>query len=184
MTISREEIYSPKHMVILKDTIVYAKSYKYMYGNIIVVYNPEIEVHQRNKLLSTGKNTDNEMIKMKYYGYSFIFHSTDSDTAEVVKKYYEKDIVEKSFRQIKGVLSFHPIRLKLLDRVSAHLKICYLSFCILSLLKYKLRKLEISPVDALEELSSASISRRKENKIQVAKSCYSLKITRENNKSY
>jgi transposase len=142
-------------MVILKDAIVYAKSYKYMYGDIIVVYNPKIEVHQRNKLLRRGKNTDNEINKMKYYGYSFIFHSTDFDTAEVVKKYYEKDIIEKSFRQIKGVLSLHPIRLKLLDRVSADVKICYLSFCILSLLKYKLRKLEISPVDALEELSSA-----------------------------
>ena len=153
--LSREEIYSQKHMVILKDAIVYAKSYKYLYGDIIVVYNPEIEVHQRNKLLRRGKNTDNEINKMKYYGYSFIFHSTDFDTAEVVKKYYEKDIVEKSFRQIKGVLSLHPIRLKLLDRVSADVKICYLSFCILSLLKYKLRKLEISPVDALEELSSA-----------------------------
>ena len=153
--LSREEIYSQKHMVILKDAIVYAKSYKYMYGDIIVVYNPKIEVHQRNKLLRRGKNTDNEINKMKYYGYSFIFHSTDFDTAEVVKKYYEKDIIEKSFRQIKGVLSLHPIRLKLLDRVSADVKICYLSFCILSLLKYKLRKLEISPVDALEELSSA-----------------------------
>jgi len=153
--LSRDEIYSKKHMVILKDTIVYAKSYKFMYGNIIVIYNPEIEVHQRNKLLSKDKNTDNEINKMKYYGYSFIFHSTDSDTAEVVKKYYEKDIVEKSFKQIKGVLSLHPIRLKLLDRISAHVKICYLSYCILSLLKYKLRKLGISPVDALEELSSA-----------------------------
>jgi len=142
-------------MVKLKDTIIYAKSYKFMHGNIIVIYNPEIEVHQRNKLLSKDKYTENEIMKMKYYGYSFIFHSTNSDTTEVVKKYYEKDIVEKSFRQIKGVLSLHPIRLKLLDRVSAHVKICYLSYCILSLLKFKLRKLDVSPVDALEQLSSA-----------------------------
>lgn len=153
--LSRDEIFSKKHMVKLKDTTVYAKSYKFMYGDIIVIYNPEIEVHQRNKLLSKEKNTKNEIIKMKYYGYSFIFHSTNYDTTEVVKKYYEKDMVEKSFRQIKGVLSLHPIRLKLLDRVSAHVKICYLSYCILSLLKFKLRKLNISPVDALEQLSSA-----------------------------
>ena len=92
---------------------------------------------------------------MKYYGYSFIFHSTDANAASVVKKYYEKDIVEKSFRQIKGVLSLHPIRVKLLDRVSSHVKICYISYCILSVIKYKLRKLNISPVDALEELSNA-----------------------------
>lgn len=152
---SREEIYSKKYLVKLKDTIVYAKNYKFMYGNIIVIYNPDIEVHQRNKFLSKESLAEDEATKMKYFGYSFIFHSTDSETGEVVTKYYEKDIVEKSFRQIKGVLSLHPIRLKLLDRVSAHVKICYLAYCILSLLKYKLKTLGISPVDALEELSSA-----------------------------
>jgi transposase len=150
---TREEMFSQKHIVKLKETIVYAKSYKYMYGELIVVFNPEIEVHQRNKLLSKDEVTAKELAKMKYYGYSFIFHSTGKNTASVVKRYYEKDIVEKSFRQIKGVLSLHPIRVKLLDRVSAHVKICYLSYCILSLLKYKLKKLDISAVDALEELS-------------------------------
>ena len=75
------------------------------------------------------------------------------DLLQNYQNYTEKDIVEKSFRQIKGVLSLHPIRVKLLDRVSAHVKICYLSYCILSLLKYKLKKLDISAVDALEELS-------------------------------
>jgi transposase len=153
--VSRDEIFSKKYMVKLKDTIVYAKSYEYMYGNLIVIYNPEIEVHQRNKLWSKENVTDKELAKMKYYGYSLIFHSTRYDTESVVKKYYEKDIIEKSFRQIKGVLSLHPLRLKLLNRISAHVKICYLSYCILSLLKYKLRNLQISPVDALDELSGA-----------------------------
>jgi transposase len=153
--VSRDEIFSKKYMVKLKDTIVYAKSYEYMYGNLIVIYNPEIEVHQRNKLWSKENVTDKELAKMKYYGYSLIFHSTGYDTESVVKKYYEKDIIEKSFRQIKGVLSLHPLRLKLLNRISAHVKICYLSYCILSLLKYKLRNLQISPVDALDELSGA-----------------------------
>ncbi len=153
--ISREQIFSKDYMVKLKDTIVYAISYRFLHGNIIVVYNPEIEVHQRNKLLSKEQIDEKELVKMKYYGYSFIFHSTSYSTAEVVKKYYQKDIIEKSFRQIKGVLSLHPLRLKILDRVSAHVKICYLSYCILSVLKFKLRKLDISPVDALAELSSA-----------------------------
>lgn len=153
--LSRDEIFSKECIVELKETIVYAKSYQFMHGNLIVIFNPDIEVHQRNKLLSKETITDNELSKMKYYGYSFIFHSTISETKDVVEKYYEKDIVEKSFRQIKGVLSLHPIRLKLLDRVSAHVKICYLSYCILSLLKFKLRKTGISPVDALEELSTA-----------------------------
>lgn len=152
---SRDEIFSKEYIVQLKNTIVYAKSYNYMYGELIVVFNPDIEVHQRNKLLRKENVTSKDLAKMKYYGYSFIFHSTDANAASVVKKYYEKDIVEKSFRQIKGVLSLHPIRVKLLDRVSSHVKICYISYCILSVIKYKLRKLNISPVDALEELSNA-----------------------------
>lgn len=152
---SREEIFSKKHIVKLTETIVYAKSYDFMNGKLIVVFNPEIEVHQRNKLLAKENITDKELAKMKYFGYSFIFHSTDSDTDKVIVKYFGKDIVEKSFQQIKGVLSLHPIRLKLLDRVSAHVKICYLAYCILALMKYKLRTIGISPVDALDELSSA-----------------------------
>ena len=68
---------------------------------------------------------------------------------------FEKDIVEKSFQKIKGVLSLHPIRLELPERISAHVKICYLSFCILSLMQYKLKKLNISAVTALETLSTA-----------------------------
>jgi transposase len=152
---SREEIFSKNHIIKLKETIVYAKSYDFMNGKLIVVFNPEIEVHQRNKLLAKEITSDNELAKMKYFGYSFIFHSTDYEINEVVVKYYDKDIVEKSFHQIKGVLSLNPIRLKLLDRVSAHIKICYLAYCILSLMKFKLRKIGVSPIEAIDELSSA-----------------------------
>ncbi len=151
----RDQIYTKECAVQLKETVVFVKSYDYMSGQIIVVYNPEIEVHQRNKLLKSDNISDEDLIKMKYYGFSFIFNSTDFDTKQAVIKYYEKDIVEKSFSQIKGVLSLHPLRLKILDRISAHVKICYLSYCILSLMKFKLNKIKLSPVDALEELSQA-----------------------------
>lgn len=151
---SREEIFTKNFMVKLKETTVYAKSFDYKNGKLLVIFNPDIEVNQRNKLLSKEKITDKEISKMKYFGYSFIFHSTDYQTDEVVRKYFEKDIVEKSFHQIKGVLSLHPLRLQMIDRISAHVKICYLAFCILSLMKFKLKKLNISPVEALDELSS------------------------------
>jgi transposase len=151
----REEIFTKNNIVKLKETIVYAKSYEYKTGKLIVIFNPDIEVNQRNKLFSKETVTDKELTKMKYFGYSFIFHSTDYETTEVVKKYFEKDIVEKSFHQIKGVLSLHPVRLQMLERISAHVKICYLGFCILSLIKFKLKKLNISAIDALEELSTA-----------------------------
>lgn len=153
--ISRDSIFTKEHIIKLKETIVYAKDYDYKNGKIIVIFNPDIEVDQRNKLLSKENITDAELLKMKYFGYSFIYHSTKLQRADVVKKYFEKDIVEKSFQQIKGVLSLHPIRLQLPGRISAHVKICYLSFCILSLMQYKLKKLNISAVTALETLSTA-----------------------------
>lgn len=153
--ISRDEIFTKKHLVQLKETIVFAKSFKYLGGEIIVIFNPDIEVHQRNKLLKKDNITDKELSKMKYFGFSFIYNSTDFSSDNAVVRYYEKDIVEKSFSQIKGVLSLHPMRLKILDRISAHVKICYLAYCILALMKYRLKKIGISPVDALEDLSLA-----------------------------
>ena len=153
--ISRDQIYSKEYQVKLKDTIVYAKSFDFMNGKLIAVFNPEIEVAQRNKALLEDELSENKQNKIKYYGFSLIYHSTYFETSEVVAKYFEKDIVEKSFHQIKGVLSLHPLRVRMLERISAHVKICYLAFCILSLMNYKLKSINISAVDAIEDLSSA-----------------------------
>jgi transposase len=152
--IVRNEIFSKQCQVSLKGTVVYVKNFDFLDGKIIVVFNPEIEVAQRNKLLKKETVKQNEIEKMKYFGYSFIYHTTDLEVAEVVQNYYDKDIVEKSFKTIKGVLSLHPLRVKILERVSAHVKICYLSFCILTLMNFKLKKIGISAVEAIDELSS------------------------------
>ena len=48
----------------------------------------------------------------------------------------------------------HPIRHWLADRVSAHVFLCYLAYLLLTLLKLRLTKLDISPVEALRELES------------------------------
>ena len=77
--------------------------------------------------------TDNDV---KYVGYSLIFHNTKLKPPEVVKKYFDKDVVERSFRTMKGDVQLHPIRLWMPKRVNAHIKICYLSMCLLSLIKY------------------------------------------------
>src|SRR3989339_1621367 len=73
---------------------------------------------------------------------------------EYVKKEinFEKEMVERAFKQLKGVLSLRPIRVWLSNHVTGHIKICYLAYAILSLMNYKLKKLDISAVDALESL--------------------------------
>jgi len=72
----------------------------------------------------------------------------------MVSIYFDKDLVEKAFRSLKGVIKLRPIRHWLHNRVIAHVLICFLAYLLLSLLKYRLRKIEISPIEALQEVDS------------------------------
>jgi transposase len=87
-------------------------------------------------------------------GYSCIFTTEKFDKEEMVRLYFDKDLVEKAFQSIKGIVKVQPIRHWLYNRVTAHIFVCYLAYTLLSLLKYKLKKLEMSPVQALRELDS------------------------------
>jgi len=117
---------------------------------MVIIYNPKYEALKRDRMLA-DEATDSDV---KYVGYSLIFHNTNFEAAEVVKKYFDKDIVERSFRTMKGEVQLHPIRMWLPQRVNAHIKICYLSMCLLSLIKYKCRKIDISPIDIIQELQT------------------------------
>lgn len=147
-TIDRNEIYVKKHQVVLKETIVYAKSFNYLGGKLIVIYNPTLEVMKRDKIL-IGEDIEKDI---KYVGYSLVYHNTKYTEREVIKKYFEKDVVERAFKKIKGPLSLRPIRVWLRQHVVAHVKVCYLAMAILSLLEYKCRKIKISGVDALKTM--------------------------------
>jgi transposase len=85
-------------------------------------------------------------------GYSLIYHNTRQATATVVQKYFEKDVVERSFTSLKGEGHLHPIRLWLPERGQAHVKLCYLALCLLSLIGYKCKKLKLSAIQVLDEL--------------------------------
>jgi transposase len=87
-------------------------------------------------------------------GYSFIFTTAKLSPSEMVKLYFDKDLVEKAFQSLKGVVRLRPIRHWLYNRVIAHVFICYLAYLMLSLLKLRLKKLELSPVAALQELDT------------------------------
>ncbi|HIH12309.1 TPA: hypothetical protein HA242_01175, partial [Candidatus Woesearchaeota archaeon] len=119
---------------------------EYLEGKLIVVYNPELEV------LKKELNFEKEIESNQDIGYSLIYHNTKHSSEEVVKKYYDKEIVERAFKQIKGVLSLRPIRVWLSNHITGHIKICYLAYAILSLLNHKLKKLNITAIDSLESL--------------------------------
>jgi transposase len=90
----------------------------------------------------------------EYDGYSCIFSTRLLDKKELVHNYFGKDLVEKAFHALKSVIKLQPIRHWLAHRVIAHVFICYLSYLLLSLLKYRLKELDITPEAALDELKS------------------------------
>lgn len=144
--IKREDIYSAKCRVPLKKTTVFLKEFDYLNGKLIVVYNPELEVVKKE--INFEKEIENNFD----VGYSLIYHNTKYSSAEVVTRYYDKEMVERAFKQLKGVLSLRPIRVWLSNHVTGHIKICYLAYAILSLMNYKLKKIDISAIEALESL--------------------------------
>ena len=144
--INREDIYSAKCRLSLKKTTVFIKEFDYMNGKLIVVYNPALEVVKKEI------NFQKEMESNKDIGYSLIYHNTEYTSVEVVKNYFDKDMVERAFKHIKGILNLNPIRLWLENHVEGHIKICYLAYAILSLMNFKLKKLKISAVEALDSL--------------------------------
>jgi transposase len=148
--IKREKIYVAKNQVILKNTYVYIQEQPFLFGKMIVIYNPKYEALKRDKM-QADEADDNEV---KYVGYSLVFHNTTLNPDEVVKKYFDKDVVERSFRTMKGDVQLHPVRLWMPRRVNAHIKICYLSMCILALIKFKCKKISTSPGEIIDELQS------------------------------
>ena len=95
-------VYQKVNRVGLKNTVVYVVSRDYLGGKLLVVYNPYVDVARRESLYDRG-GLDCEA---EFFGFSLIFHNTVLGVGEVVCAYFERDVVERSFRCLKGVLGF------------------------------------------------------------------------------
>lgn len=147
LSIDKNEIFSLKNMIQLKNTKVYIKSFKHNNGRMIVVYNPSAEVVRKELNFEKGvaKNSNDT-------GFSLLYHNTELSENDITKKYYEKEIIERAFKQLKGVLKLRPIRMWLKGNIESHIRICYLAYAILAFMNFRLKKIGISGVDALESL--------------------------------
>lgn len=148
--IDRESIYQPENRIPLTKVTVFYKSFDYKDGKIIALYDPIKEASQRTKAMENEEKYDKH--KAKFMGYSLIYHTTASEAPEVVKTYFEKDIVEKAYRDIKSIINLNPVRKHRIDRICAHVKICYLAYAIFSYINSKVKPLGMSATTALEEL--------------------------------
>lgn len=151
--IDRETIYQPENKVQLTKVTVFYQVFDYEGGKIIALYDPIKEASMRTKAMEEEDKYDKE--KAKFFGYSLLYHTTKSTAEEVVKIYFEKDIVEKAYRDLKSVINLNPLRKHRLNRICAHVKICYLAYAIFSYINAKVRPLGISATTALEELQTA-----------------------------
>ena len=87
-------------------------------------------------------------------GYTCLFSTEKISKNEMVRLYFDKDIIERTFRSLKGIVRLRPVRHWLYNRVNAHVFLCYLSYLLLSLLQHRLKRIEITAEEALMELES------------------------------
>jgi transposase len=90
----------------------------------------------------------------QFDGYSCIFSTRSLPAEEMLSLYFNKDLVEKAFRSLKGITQLRPVRHWLAERVRAHVFLCYLAYLLLSLLRYHLRDTDFTPEKALSELTT------------------------------
>ena len=170
--------------VIVNKSTFYAKSIPHaigrVRGNLIICYNDQMkkdiresrydEITNAQALLKNNKQIKEGLRKYltltgrirrpeleeseEFDGYSCIFCTKKMSTNEMIRLYFDKDIVEKAFKTIKGVTNLRPIRHWLYNRVIAHVFICYLSYLLLSIFKFNLNGLKMSPERALKDLES------------------------------
>jgi transposase len=173
-----------KDRVQLNDTTFYVTTRPYSIGNVKgelhLCFNARQQLDIRDsrrdeivhaqELLKNGKEIKSELKKYfnasgdiitktldnaeEFDGYSCIFATCKIAKGSLVHYYFDKDVIEKAFRSLKGIVRLQPIRHWLYKRVVAHIFICYLSYLLLSLLKYHLKPLDVSPEAALHELET------------------------------
>ncbi len=121
-------------------------SIDYLQGKLLVIFNPSMEALKKAHYYEHYSNED----IARYLGYSLIYHNTSLSQEDVVKKYYDKDSVERAFKQVKGVPGLRPVRVWLRSHIEGHVKMCYLAYAVLSYLGYIMEKNNISGSDALD----------------------------------
>lgn len=90
----------------------------------------------------------------EFDGYSCIFSTRSLPEEEMLGLYFDKDLIEKAFRSLKGITQLRPVRHWLAERVRSHVFLCYMAYLLLSLLRYHLRDTDFTAEKALDELST------------------------------
>ena len=128
-------------LIRLKSTYIYAKRF----GNFIICYNEPEAVRMKKIAILRG-------IKPKDYGIYVLYSSKRLGIEQVIKCYFEKDLIERSFRCLKSVLGLQPTYTWVENKINLHLFICFLSYLFLNCMLIKLADLKMSLNKIIDEL--------------------------------
>lgn len=115
---------------------------------------------RRRYQLSMEPRQDKWQQARRYDGFSVLVASPNvtEPAVELCKRYRAKDMVEKDFQAIKGVLDISPVRHRTDQKVSAHVTICMLALLLERTLRQKLLG-TCTAVRALEALKHCCLNR-------------------------
>jgi len=126
-----------------------------LYAQKLLAQGQAIKPGLQRFLDSRGRLLPDQLAAAEEFdGYSCIFSTRRLPPDKILSLYFDKDLVEKAFRSLKGITQLRPIRHWLAEHVRAHVFICYLAYLLLSLLQYRLRHTEFTAESALRELDS------------------------------
>jgi len=177
------------------ETTFYFKTKKYTFGKekgrLFILLNPfkkevqqqkrfeKIAIAQKNfhekkainnkekKFLNKDGKINTKAIKRaeKLDGISCIFTNSKFATKEVVKIYFDRALIERSFQTLKGALGLRPVRFWLEENVTVHLFICYLAYALMTTFRFQIEKArgepgfskldDITTEEAFEELTES-----------------------------
>ena len=130
-----------------KKNVFYIKSINYSFngvkGKLAICYNDRkkteirefrhCEISNAYNLLSKGKSIKSGLEKYftasgrirkgeiesaeKFDGYFCLFTTKKMSNKDMIRLYFDKDVIEKSFRTLKGITNLRPVRHWLYDRV-------------------------------------------------------------------
>jgi hypothetical protein len=196
------------------DSVLYAKPFPYKMGEVsgrlIIIFNPkkrnnlkEKRFLELDKIANSKKNIPEHLKKFynvngkinahalkrteRLDGLSALFVTGKISIDSAINCYYDKDLIERSFKSLKSVLGMRPIRHWLDGKVTGHLFICYLSLVLLTTFRLMIEQkglkglAGVTPEIALKELQAVYIIKYSNNKkIKGAKKTFYKMITLSN----
>lgn len=161
---------SIRDVVCLSNSKIYAREVIKEKGRLVVCFNERVKVSVRERryeevLKALEKKKKGKPIKeglKKYlvkeggvwvmnleemeeaekYDGLYVLYCSDAvmRKEEIVTKYFDKDLIEKSFCKLKSTIEVKPIRFQTDQKIRGHIMLCHLSYLVAAYIEKKLRE--------------------------------------------